>query len=129
MAKPAIATIAFDMNTVEEQNELITPGRYNGSVEGAKFVDMPDGSQRLWIGVRLNNNRYVTTLCSLVSSAKSAYKTKALVVATWQHVGLDKPGLPADPELLIGAELVADVTIWQPSNGGVVNDIRTFIAK
>ena len=129
MAKATIATLAFDMNTVEAQNELITPGRYAGTVEGAKFVDMPDGTQRLWVGVRLDNNRYVTTLCSLVSAAKSAYKTKALILATWQHVGLTKPGIPADVELLVGAELIADVTIWQPSNGAAVNDIRTFITK
>lgn len=124
-----IQVMQFDLDVVEAQAELITPGRYQGKVEGAKLVDMPDGTERLWIGVRLDNNRYVTTLCSLVAAAKSFYKTKALAVATQQHLGLAKPGIPVDPTLLIGAELVTDVTIWQPANGTAVNDIRTFITK
>ena len=129
MASAKIAVLEFDMNTVEAQAELITPGRYAGKVEGAKFVDMPDGTQRLWVGVRLSNNRFVTTLCSLLPAAKSAYKTKALAVATQKHLGLKAPGIPQEPTYLIGAELTADVTIWQPSNGAAVNDIRTFITK
>lgn len=124
-----IQVMAFDMDVVEAQSELINPGRYNGTIEGAKLVEMPDGTERLWVGVRLNNNRYITTLCALVPAAKSFYKTKALAVAAQAHLGLTKPGIPVDLELLVGAEFVADVTIWQPQNGAAVNDIRTFIAK
>lgn len=124
-----IQVIDFEMQSVEAQDALITPGRYDGTVEQAKFVDMPDGSQRLWVGVRLSNNRFVTTLCATLATAKSAYKTKALAVATQKHMGLAKPGIPADADYLVGAELVADITIWQPANGSAVNDIRTFITK
>ena len=124
-----IQVIEFEMQTVETQDALINPGRYDGKIEQAKFVDMPDGSQRLWVGVRLSNNRFVTTLCATLASAKSAYKTKALAIATQAHMGLAKPGIPQDAEYLVGAELVADITIWQPANGVAVNDIRTFISK
>lgn len=124
-----IQVIDFEMQTVETQDALINPGRYDGTIEQAKFVDMPDGSQRLWVGVRLSNNRFVTTLCATLASAKSAYKTKALAVAVQAHIGLTKPGIPQDAEHLVGAELVADITIWQPANGVAVNDIRTFITK
>jgi hypothetical protein len=110
---------------------LIPVGNYSGVIEQSKFVDMPDGTNRLWIGIRIlgpkQAGRFITTLCPTSDAAKSAYKTKALITAVASHIG--GMYLPADPEVLVGAMLNLDVIQWTPKNTGeAVNDVRTFKA-
>lgn len=115
----------FDFGTSVSDIELVTPGNYNGTIEQARYIEMADGTERLWVGVRLENNRFVTTLCPTSDAAKAAYKTKALIVALAKHLG--GVFLPTDPELLVGGSLEVDVVKWTPQNSGVaVNDIRSF---
>jgi hypothetical protein len=105
--------------------ELIAPAVYAGTIEQARYITMADSTERLWVGVRLENNRYVTTLCPVDDAAKAAYKTKGLITATAKHLG--GLFLPVDAELFVGASLEVDVVKWTPSNSGVaVNDIRGF---
>jgi hypothetical protein len=86
---------------------------------------MADATERLWVGVRLDNNRFITTLCPTSDAAKAAYKTKGLILAVQEHLG--GVFLPADAELLVGGTMDVDVVRWTPSNSGVaVNDIRSF---
>ena len=110
---------------------LIPVGNYSGTIEQSKFVDMPDGTTRLWVGIRISGpkqaGRFITTLCPTSDAAKSAYKTKALISAVASHIG--GMYLPAEPEVLNGAELSIDIIQWTPKNTGeAVNDIRTFKA-
>jgi hypothetical protein len=122
--------ISFDLNAVEGTGDytLIPAGRYAGKIEQTKFVTLRSGEQRLWVGVRISGpkqaNRFITTLCVLDASAKSAYKTKALIESTEAHLGAMY--LPADPAELIGAFVAIDVVVWKPENGNTVNDIRSF---
>jgi hypothetical protein len=105
--------------------ELIAPAVYRGTIEQARYITMADASERLWIGVRLDNNRFVTTLCPVDDQAKAAYKTKGLVTSVASHLG--GLFLPVDAELFVGAVLDVDVVKWTPSNSGIaVNDIRGF---
>jgi len=57
------------MPEVESELTLIPVGKYVGYIEGAKLVDMPDNSTKLWLGVRIDGpkqaNRYITTLLTL----------------------------------------------------------------
>jgi hypothetical protein len=115
----------FNFGTAVSEVELITPGIYKGTIEQARYVQMADTTERLWVGVRLDNNRFVTTLCPTSDVAKAAYKTKGLIVALASHLG--GVFLPADAELLVGGSLDVDVVKWVPQNSGVaVNDIRGF---
>jgi hypothetical protein len=105
--------------------ELIAPAVYTGTIEQARYITMADASERLWVGVRLENNRYVTTLCPVDDAAKAAYKTKGLVLSVAGHLG--GVFLPVDADLFVGAEVDVDVVKWTPSNTGIaVNDIRGF---
>lgn len=129
-AKKKNEALSFDFNAVEGTGDytLIPAGRYAGNIEQTKFVTLKSGEQRLWIGVRISGpkqaNRFITTLCTLDATAKSAYKTKALVEAAETHLG--GMYLPADPSELIGAFIAIDVVVWKPVNGNTVNDIRSF---
>lgn len=115
----------FDFGTNVSDIELVTPGIYKGTIEQARYIEMADGTERLWVGVRLDNNRFVTTLCPTSDAAKAAYKTKALVIAVSSHLG--GVFLPTDAELLVGGTMDVDVVKWTPQNSGVaVNDIRSF---
>jgi len=128
-AKKNVA-LSFDFNAVEGTSSytLVPAGRYNGTIEQTKFVTLRSGEQRLWIGVRIAGpkqaGRFITTLCTLDASAKSAYKTKALVEASETHLG--GMYLPAEPNAFVGAVVGIDVVIWKPENGNTVNDIRSF---
>jgi hypothetical protein len=118
-------------STTEAVATLIPVGNYSGIIEQSKFVDMPDGTNRLWLGIRILGpnqvGRFITTLCPTSDAAKSAYKTKALITSVASHLG--GVFLPADAELLQGATLSIDVIQWTPKNTGeAVNDIRTFKA-
>jgi len=129
--KPNALPFNFGQAT-EAQATLIPVGTYSGTIEQTKFVDMPDGTARLWVGIRISGptqtGRFITTLCPLSDAAKSAYKTKALITAVASHLG--GMYLPADPEELVGANLDINVIQWTPKNTGeTVNDIRTFSAS
>jgi hypothetical protein len=128
--KPNAIPFNFGQAEVVEAT-LIPVGSYNGTIEQSKFVDMPDGTTRLWLGIRISGpkqaGRFITTLCPTSDVAKSAYKTKALITSVASHLG--GVFLPADAELLHGATLSIDVIQWTPRNTGeTVNDIRTFRA-
>ena len=126
-------SIPFRLTTAEVNTPTLIPvGKYNGFVEAAKFAEMPDGTRKLWIGVRITGpkqaNRYITTLCTLDDTSKAAYKTTALIKACASHLG--GLYLPADPTELIGAELVVDVVHWTPANSvESTNEIRTFLVS
>jgi len=121
--KPEKKEFNFGINVSEV--ELVTPGTYKGTIEQARYVQMADATERLWVGVRLDNNRFITTLCPTSDAAKAAYKTKGLILAVQEHLG--GVFLPADAELLVGGTMDVDVVRWTPSNSGVaVNDIRSF---
>lgn len=129
--KPKALPFNFGSAT-EAEATLIPVGNYTGTIEQSKFVDMPDGTSRLWIGIRITGpsqaGRFITTLCPTSDAAKSAYKTKALITAVASHIG--GMFLPAEPEVLNGASLSIDVIQWTPKNTGeAVNDIRTFKAS
>jgi hypothetical protein len=128
--KPNALPFNFGQAT-EAEATLIPVGNYTGTIEQSKFVDMPDGTSRLWIGIRIEGpkqvGRFITTLCPTSDAAKSAYKTKALITSVASHIG--GMYLPAEPEVLNGASLSIDVIQWTPKNTGeTVNDIRTFKA-
>lgn len=125
-------SISFDFNAVSGGGEytLVPAGRYIGTITEARFVDVKStGEQRLWIQFRIDGpkqaGRYVTTLCILDSSAKSAYKTKSLGQAVEAHLGALY--IPSDASELEGAVVEADVVIWTPQNGNTTNDIRAFV--
>jgi hypothetical protein len=129
--KPKALPFNFGQAEVVEAT-LIPVGNYSGVIEQSKFVDMPDGTNRLWLGIRILGpkqvGRFITTLCPTSDAAKSAYKTKALITAVASHIG--GMFLPADPEVLNGANLSIDIIQWTPKNTGeAVNDIRTFKAS
>jgi hypothetical protein len=128
--KPNALPFNFGSAT-EAEATLIPVGNYTGTIEQTKFVDMPDGTSRLWVGIRIEgpsqSGRFITTLCPLSDAAKSAYKTKALITAVASHIG--GMYLPADPEVLVGASLEVNIIQWTPKNTGeAVNDVRTFKA-
>lgn len=123
--------LPFNFGGTEDDATLIPAGSYNGTIAQAKFVTMPDGTDRLWLGIRITgpkqSGRFITTLCPLSDAAKSAYKTKALVTAVASQLG--EMYLPADPETFIDFDLIVDIVEWTPRGTGVaVNDIRTFKA-
>lgn len=126
-------SIPFKFITVGdlENPTLIPVGKYSGFVEAAKFAEMPDGTRKLWVGVRITGpkqaNRYITTLCTLDDTSKAAYKTTALIKACSQHLG--GMFIPSDPQMLVGAKLVVDVVHWTPTNGDTTNEIRTFLVS
>jgi hypothetical protein len=129
--KPNALPFNFGSAT-EAEATLIPVGNYSGTIEQTKFVDMPDGTSRLWVGIRITGpsqaGRFITTLCPLSDAAKSAYKTKALISSVASHIG--GMYLPADPEVLVGASLDVNIIQWTPKNTGeAVNDIRTFSAS
>lgn len=122
--------IPFNMPEVESELTLIPVGKYVGYIEGAKLVDMPDNSTKLWLGVRIDGpkqaNRYITTLLTLDDASPSAYKTASLIKAIAAQQG--GAYLPADPTALIGLRVGIDITHWTPRTTGIkVAEIRSFI--
>jgi len=126
-------SIPFKFTIAEANNSSLIPvGKYSGYIEDAKFAEMPDGSRKLWVGVRITGpkqaNRYITTLCTLDDASKAAYKTTALIKACETH--LRGMRVPADAAELIGANLIVDVVHWTPSNSvETTNEIRTFLVE
>ena len=123
--------ISFNTNKVAGNGDytLIPVGRYAGTINDARIVTIAStGEQRLWVQFCIvapkQAGRYVTTLCVLEDTAKSAYKTASLIEATETHLG--EAYLPANPAELIGAFVNADVVIWTPRNGNTTNDIKVF---
>lgn len=122
--------IPFQIEGLELTDATPIPiGKYNGIIEGAKIVEIPNSNDKLWIGVRITGpkqaNRYITTLLTLDEKAASAYKTASLIKATAKQLG--ETALFADPNIYVGLYVGIDVTHWTPRNTGVVTaEIRSF---